>query len=272
MYIEQRILVGVEHIPVELLVLVLGAVLGGFQPQGSIGIDALGLLHLDGGRFLALGGIGLGGFFLDHFQINRGVHEAAVAVQYLTDAEFIGELLLLLGDVQNDIGTAGGTAALGHGESHAILGHPAHRRRALAAGQGLDGHLIGHHEGGIEAQTEMANDAALLVALIVLEEFLRAGESHLIDVFLHLVSGHTDAIIAEADLPRFLVHGDGDLVLVLAAGGEHLLLGDGIAAVGNQLADEDVLVRIQPALDDGHDILRMDGNVALLQSHGVRLL
>ena len=47
----------------------------------------------------------------------------------------------------------------------------------------------------------------------------------------------------------------------------HAELGDGVAAVGNDLADEDVFIGIQPFLDDRHDILSVDGYVALNRFH-----
>ena len=53
---------------------------------------------------------------------------------------------------------------------------------------------------------------------------------------------------------------------------EHLFFGDGITAVGNHFADEDILIGIEPTLDDGHNVLCVDGNVAfLLLGHSRRL-
>jgi hypothetical protein len=45
---------------------------------------------------------------------------------------------------------------------------------------------------------------------------------------------------------------------------EHLILGNGVAAVADHFADKNVLIGIQPALDDRHDILRVDRNIALV--------
>ena len=114
----------------------------------------------------------------------------------------------------------------------------------------------------------MADDAALVFAGIILEEFLGAGKGHLVDVLFHFLRGHADAVVGEAKLARFLVHGDGDAQILVRFALEHFILGDGVAAVADHLADENILVGIQPALDHRHDVLGMDGNIAL-GFHGV---
>ena len=110
----------------------------------------------------------------------------------------------------------------------------------------------------------MADDAALGVLLIavLLEEFLRAGKRDLVDILVHLFGGHADAVIDEPQLALILVGLDRHAVFDLRVGIGDFTLCDRVAAVGDQLADKNIFIGIQPLFDDGHDILRMNGNVA----------
>ena len=118
----------------------------------------------------------------------------------------------------------------------------------------------------------MTNDAAFVVPFVILQKFFRAGESHLIDVFFHFFGSHADAIIGKADLIRIFVKCDSNAIVAFLIGMEHFFLGDGITAVGNHFADENVLIGIEPTLDDGHNVLCVDGNIAfLLLGHSRRL-
>ena len=279
-----------EHLAVERLVVLVGAVLRGAGVERRGVVDRLGLLllHLLPGLvpglhlvaiFVGDGRVGLGGLLLrlglDLVQIDRPGHERAVALQHLAHAPDVQELLLRLADVQRDGGAARRARALGHGEGHAVLALPAHGRRALAEGQRVDGHLVRDHEHGVEAQAEVADDAAVLLVVllgVLLQEALCAGEGDLVDVFLHLVLGHAHAVVDEAQLLCRLVHLDmhgaalGELVV------HHAQLGDGVAGVGDDLTDKDILIGIEPFLDDRHDILRVDGHAALNRIHIKNLL
>ena len=102
------------------------------------------------------------------------------------------------------------------------------------------------------------------VALVLFEEFLGAGEGHLVDVLVHFLGGHADAVVRKAELPGLGVHGDGHAeVFPLRPAGGQLVLGHGVAAVGHHLTDKNILIGIQPALDDRHDVLSVNGNAAV---------
>ena len=59
-----------------------------------------------------------------------------------------------------------------------------------------DLYFLGNHERGIETETEMTNNGFGFV-LILVEELLGSGESDLVDVFIHLFSGHADTMIGD---------------------------------------------------------------------------
>ena len=81
-----------------------------------------------------------------------------------------------------------------------------------------------------------------------------------------------DAVIGDGERAGFFVAGDVHAVIFIgghiALERKYLVFGDCVAGVGNQLADENVFIRIQPLFDDGHDILCMNGNIAFF-SHVV---
>ena len=264
MHPEQGILKGVEQLVIGVFVFLIRAVLGAFQPQGMGVVDGLFLF----GFFLFLGAGGLvgvlGGFFpVQILQIDGHAHVAAVPVQHLPHPVAVQELLFILHDMQDDGGAPLGAAAVPHGEGHAVLAFPQHGGGAILVGKGVDGHLIGGHERGIKAQAEVADDAALVIAGVILQKFLGAGKGHLVDVLFHFLGGHANAVIGEAQFARFLIHRDGDPQILAGVALEHFILGDGVTAVADHFADENVLIGIQPALDDRHDILRVNGNIAL---------
>ena len=89
-----------------------------------------------------------------------------------------------------------------------------HRLLAVPVGERVDGHLVGHHERGVEAQSEMTDDLVLVgLVLVLLQEILGAGEGDLVDVLLHLVGGHAQAVIGEGDGLRVRIHLHQNLVL-----------------------------------------------------------
>ena len=174
--------------------------------------------------------------------------------------------------MKGDDGAALGAVAGFHGEGHAVLADPADGFGAFCAGEGIDGDFIRDHKGGIEAQTKVADNAALVIALVILQEFFGTGESDLVDVLFDFLGRHADAVIGKTNLFCFFIQRDGDTIVAFLVGVKHFFFGDGITAVGNHFADEDVLIGIEPALNDGHDVLRVDGNVAfLLLGHSRRL-
>ena len=121
----------------------------------------------------------------------------------------------------------------------------------------------------------MADDALLgrvALAFVLADEIQRAGKRDLIDVAVDLLAGHPDAVVGDGDGLGVAVERDVDAVgvvlnLRLRERDETLELGDGVRRVGDGLADKNILVGIQPPLDDRHNVLRMNRNIALLTGH-----
>ncbi len=122
---------------------------------------------------------------------------------------------------------------------------------AVGVALGFDFDLVGDHEGAVEAQAEVADDlrvfAAVLLAGVFGDEVVRAGERDLRDVLLDFLGRHADAVVGELQRSGRLVDHDVDAVrrvVALRLAGRHqpLVLADGVAAIADHFADEDVLV------------------------------
>ena len=100
---------------------------------------------------------------------------------------------------------------------------------------------------------------------ILFEEILGTGEGDLVDVLLHLRLAHAQAVIGDGN--GLLIRVYGNLYLIFHAFRLVILphqlqlfqLGDGIAAVGNQLTIENIVVGIQPFLNDREYIFTVYG-------------
>ena len=139
--------------------------------------------------------------------------ERAVFFEDFFDAVFLGEVLGVVLELKHDLGAAGGV--LGGGFEGVAA-------RALAApdvggcvdlpgfGEDLDG--FGGHEGGIETDTELANEVGVFLAALAegLEEGLGAGVGDGAEVFGELVASHADAGVLDGEGFGLLVGGDGD--------------------------------------------------------------
>ena len=142
---EQRLLEVIEHLAVEFLVLLVGALVGPLHPQWMGVVDLLGL-----GRLLRLFAL-LGRFGLDDFADEDGHgHKGAVLLQGAAQCPKVQEVLVLVVDVQRD-----GRAPLGAVRGldlvfHAVLARPAHGR-SVGIALGVDDHLVRYHEGTVKA-------------------------------------------------------------------------------------------------------------------------
>ena len=247
---EQRIVVIVEYIMIELLVFLVGALAGLLHPQRMHVVhqnrrDVLGLLLLF--AFLALLGL-LGLHDLAHIDFNR--HERAVLFQHRAHRPHAREFLVLVVQIQDDARALLGAAAVLDLVGHAVLARPAHSLRAVLAALRVNDDLLRHHERAVEAQTEMTDDAALvaLLRLVLLQKFLRAGKRDLTDILLDFVRRHADAVVRHGQRARVLVayhvHAVRLARRLLAARDQHFVFCNRIAAVGHDLPQKNIFIGI----------------------------
>ena len=245
---EQRLVKIHKDLVVKFLVLLVGAVLRGLQPQRMGVVDRARLDNLLlFGAVLVLFGVALlvidGALLVVRVEVDFVRHELAVLVQNLVDARLLQKFLLVLGDVHDDGGAVFGAVAVLNLVLLLAGRNPVNWLCALLVGEGLNLHRAGNHEGRIKSQAKVADDAGVALALLLVffQKFLRAGEGDLGDVPLHLVLGHADAVIRDDQLLFIRVDGDDDLGLIallvrrLADAAQALQLFDGVAAVGDNL-------------------------------------
>ena len=248
-----------ELLLVEAVVLLVGDLGLGALPQGNHGVDSLPLLHR-----LPLGLVVVPGVLrLGLLAVVLHLHDDGVAdvVGVLLDEllELVGlqilVVVLLVGvglDVHDDVAAGGVLLTGGDGVPVGPVGLP-HIGLAAAVGLGDDGDRVGHHEGGVEAHAELADDVdvlplVLLVHLLLELEGAAVGDGA--QVVLQLLLGHAHAVVGDGEGALLLVGDDGDFQL--AAVHRHLVVGEGlvgqlvlrVAGVGDELPQEDLLVGV----------------------------
>ena len=120
----------------------------------------------------------------------------------------------------------------------------------------------------------MADDLVLVgLVLVFLQEIRSTGEGDLVDVLLYFIRSHAQAGIYEFQGFFFGIYHDPDAVLKIVRVGifAHQLqlfqLGDGVAAVGDQLPEKNVMVGIEPFFNNRKNIFAVDGKTSVHVSH-----
>lgn len=142
---------------------------------------------------------------------------------------------------------------------------PVYRFRVREIAQGIDLNIIGNHEGGIETQSEMTDNIILIrLILVFLKECAGARESDLCNVLLYFRFCHAQTRINKLDGLLIRVHDHLDTVLmivrilILPHNFELVQLGDRVASVGDQFSYENIMITVEPFLNDRQHIFAVD--------------
>ena len=136
---------------------------------------------------------------------------------------------------------------------------------ALFIREGINVYFVCNHKCRIETKTEMADNlVAFCFIFVFFNEIRCTGKSDLVDVLLNLLCCHTDTIVNNLDCLIF--RADNHLNLWFEAVRQLILshhvklfeLCDGITSIGNQLPVKNIMVRIQPFLNNRKNILAID--------------
>ena len=137
--------------------------------------------------------------------------------------------------------------------------------RVGLVGQSIYMNLIRHHERGVEAQSKVSDDLIrIALILIFLDKVRSSGKGNLIDVLLHLFRSHAQTVIDEGQRLLLRVYDHFHLCLVplrqsiLSHHVQLLQLGHGITAVGNQFPVKNVMIGVQPLLDDWKNVFTVN--------------
>ena len=173
--------------------------------------------------------------------------------------------LHLLFQVQDDVGAARLLFALLDGVAAVAGRFPAGSRSpCLPPLAGDERDPVGHHEGGVEADAELADQLRVVLdgfLLQALHEGAGAGAGDGADVLLHLGDRHADAVVADGEGAGPLVGDDLDLPVAVplqkrfAGVGFEADLVDGVGGVGDQFPQEDVLVGVEGMDDEVEQLL-----------------
>ena len=116
----------------------------------------------------------------------------------------------------------------------------------------------------------MANDGVVFL-LVLLQEILGTGEGHLVDVALHLIGRHANAVVADGDGLGLTIHRDPDGSVIpfaaVAGHGGHAALADGVDAIAHKLPKKHFVAGINGLLDDRENVFGVDLNLTLFLQH-----
>ena len=231
----------------------------GALPDGDHRVDGLLLLDhavVEFGAAVVVFLAGLEALAVLDLHLDRPAHVVGVFLDEgleLPDLEVAAEDLVVgVGlDVHDDVGADRVAVNLRDGVAVRARALPLDAL-LLAVLAGEDGDLVGHHEGRVEAHAELADDAQVLgLGLVHLRlEGAGAGSRDDAEVLLGLLKTHADAVVAHGDGARLLVGDDVDAEIpavepdALVGQRQITELVDGVGGVGDDLAQEDLLVGV----------------------------
>ena len=145
---------------------------------------------------------------------------------------------------------------------------PMHCFCSLFVGLGDDLHLVRHHEGRVETQTEVTDNRLVLVFF---HELFGARECDLVDVAVDFIGCHADTAVGYGQRLFLLVDGDMDrevaqFALDFAERRKGFQLLGSIYGIGNQLTQKDFVIRVEEFLDYGEDVFRRNSDFSVF--HG----
>ena len=192
-------------------------------------------------------------------------HKAAVALKHFTHAVFVRKLKAVLVQVQDNRCSDLFPVPVPHRVGGRTVALPVHSGRALLIAECVNLHIVGDHEYGIESKAEMTDNVILVrLVFIFFKECSRTGKRDLCNILFHLVSRHAKSGIRKADSLRFRIdyHVDGILmiirILVLAHDLKLVQLRDRVTRIRDHFTHKDIVIRIQPLLNNRKHILAVD--------------
>jgi hypothetical protein len=199
-------------------------------------------------------------FFVFHIHHDGMFQEVRELLHQRAQLPFIEEVLGIFLEMQDHVGATGRLVERFDRVLPLTVRDPFRAFAARPGSAGAHSHFVRDHEGGVEADTELADQSGGRVRVVLLlhrfEEGLGARFRHGAEVVDHLGPTHADAVIRDGQRPRLFVGRQLDLpILVVFEGGLvieriELHLVDGVRRVRDQLAQEDLAVGIERVGDE----------------------
>ena len=201
-------------------------------------------------------------------------HERTVFGDDLPGAVLVGEFQALLIEEQGDLCTYGLSGACRHGEFRTPITLPVNRLCSFLIGKSIDVDLVRHHKCRIKTQAEVSDDLILIGLVLILRQEIRSpGKCDLVDVFFHFLRGHAKTVIDEFQSLLIRIYQNLHLRFIfirksiLSHHVQLLQLGDGIASIGDQLTEENIMIGIKPLLDNRKNIVAVDRKISMFFVH-----
>ena len=279
---EKRFLIILEYLPVKLQIFFSCTLIRVFHPKGSCLVQKLRALydlnlgfillllrfdflyHRIGVQlFFCIDRLGFCGIFLGKINLCR--HEGTIFFNNFSCLIFITEFQHILIQEQRNCSTNLCLIAFLHVKLSAAVTLPVYRLCPFLPGKRINMHFISHHKCRIKSKSEMTNDLVLVrLILILFNKVCGTGKSNLIDIFFYFIRCHTNTVIDK--LQRLLFRINQHLNLPLVILGKCILthhiqffqLRDRITSVRDQLSEKNVMIRIQPLLDNRKNVFTVN--------------
>ena len=260
----------IELVLIEGIVLRLGDILFGPLPDGHHGVQGL---HIGIG-FIFVGIRLLPGF--GHFHFDGVADVVGIFADQVPDLillQEIGELVIFRVFLQrhDDVGTGRFLGGFLNGIAVSTVRNPL-PGGILTVLLCDDGDGGGHHEGGVEAHAELADDVDVLLLFHGLLEAQRTGLGNGAQVFFQFITAHADAVVGNGKGTAVLIPGDGDGKVL--PGNAHLVIGqgrvgqliNGIGGIGDDLPQKDLPVGIDGVNHEVQQTLGLGFKLVLFHS------
>ena len=199
--------------------------------------------------------------------------EAAILLQQRLDALLFEELLVLIVDIQHNIGTAFALVDVGHLVGRRTVAAPHDTFCPLFIGQGANLNLLRNHEGGVEAQAEVADDGVGIV-FIFLQKLFSTRKGNLVDIFVYLFGRHAYTVVGDGKRAGLLVDRNRyvhrtQLAFEVAKRCQSLQFLRSIDGIRYQLSQKYFVIAVQKLFDNGEDVVGCNPDSTFLHGYMV---
>ena len=129
-------------------------------------------------------------------------------------------------------------------------------------------YLFAHHERRIEAEAEVADDG-ISVVLKLLQKVGSTAERDLVDILVNLLGRHSDTAVAYGEglllwVEAYAHRQITQFAAILATFLQGFQLLRSIHCIGNNLAQENLMIAVKKLLDNRKDVFRSYANITFL--------
>ena len=192
-------------------------------------------------------------------------HERAISLKYFSCTVFICKLKAVLIQIQCDLCSDCCLISFLHLILSAAFACPVYRFRTFFIGKRINLNFVRNHKCRIKAQAKVTDDLIFVcLILILIQEILRTGKCDLVDILVYLFLGHTKSVIDKLHCLLFRVDNYFNLrfvsfrKLIFSHHIQLFQLCDRITSVGYEFTYKDIMIGINPFLDNRKNIFAVN--------------